>query len=215
MDRRPLAAAAACAALATAVYMLFANVALAQRVDLHVLQDAMATPTAFPSHMATGLVRLFDPAPFALLTGLLVAGAMLAGRVRAGLAAGGAVLAATVTTEVLKQVLAVQRPYPADHYMPAASWPSGHTTAVVSLLLALVIVLPPRLRPPIAVLGGAACAVALASIVQLGFHYPSDVVGGVLVATGWSAVALAVSGGGPAPTGARRRLLPRSRHATG
>jgi membrane-associated phospholipid phosphatase len=215
MDRRPLAAAAACAALATAVYMVFANVALAQRVDLHVLEDAMAHQTAFRARLATNLVTLFDPVPFALLTGLLVLGAVLAGRTRAGLAAGGAVLAAAVTTEVLKRVLAVQRPYPADHYMPAASWPSGHTTAIVSLALALLIVLPPRLRPPGAVLAGIGCAVALASIVLMGFHYPSDVVGGVLVASGWSAVALAVSGTAPAPTAARRLPLSRSRRATG
>ena len=215
MDRRPLAAAAACAALATAVYMVFTNVALAQRVDLHVLEDAMAHQTATRATLATDLVTLFDPVPFAVATCLLVAGAILAGRTRAGLAAGGAVLAAAVTTEVLKQLLAVQRPFPADHYMPAASWPSGHTTAIVSLLLALVIVMPPRLRPPVAVLACITGALALGSIVLMGFHYPSDVVGGVLVSTGWSAIALAVSGTGQAPTAARPRPLPRSRHATG
>jgi membrane-associated phospholipid phosphatase len=125
------------------------------------------------------------------------------------------VLAAAVTTQLLKQALAVQRPYPADHYMPAATWPSGHTTAIVSLLLALVIVLPPRLRPPAAAIGGGIALLAMGSIVLLGFHYPSDVLGGVLVASAWSAVALAVSGSGRAPTAARRRPLPRSRRATG
>jgi membrane-associated phospholipid phosphatase len=215
MDRRPLLAAAACAALATAVYLAAVHVALAQRVDLHVLEGLMARQTPERATLANDLVTLFNPTPFAIATGVLVVGAVAAGRVRAGLAAGGAVLAANVTTQVLKPLLAVQRPYPADHYISAAAWPSGHTTAVVSLLLALVIVLPSRLRPPVAVLGGGVAALALASMVLLGFHYPSDVLGGVLVATGWSAVALAVSGSGRAPTAARRRPLQRSRRATG
>jgi membrane-associated phospholipid phosphatase len=215
MDRRPLLAAAACAALATAVYLAAVHVALAQRVDLHVLEGVMHRKTPERASLATDLVTLFNPVPFAILACALVAGALAGGRVRAGLAAGGAVLAANVTTQLLKPLLAVQRPYPADHYMGAAVWPSGHTTAVVSLLLALVIVLPPRLRPPVAVLGGGIAAVALTSIVLLGFHYPSDVLGGVLVATGWSAVALALSGSGRAPTAARRRPLPRSPRATG
>ncbi|WP_051324877.1 phosphatase PAP2 family protein [Candidatus Solirubrobacter pratensis] len=213
MDRRPLAFAAACAGLATAVYVVVVHVALVQRLDLHVLEDAMRHRTEQRTTVASDLVGLFDPAPFAVITASLVAGALLAGRVRAGFAAGGAMLAAAVTTQLLKPALAVQRPYPADHYMPAASWPSGHTTAIVSLLLAFVIVLPPRLRPPVAVLGGGIAALALGSIVLLGFHYPSDVLGGVLVASGWSAVALAVSGSGRAPTAARRR--PRSHPATG
>ena len=36
---------------------------------------------------------------------------------------------------------------PAGHFMGPAACPSGHTTAVMSLALALVIVAPPRLRP--------------------------------------------------------------------
>jgi membrane-associated phospholipid phosphatase len=133
--------------------------------------------------------------------------------VRAALVVGAAILAANVTTQVLKHALAVQRPYPADHYMGPVAWPSGHTTAIVSLLLGLVIVLPARLRPPVAALGGGIALLALGSIILLGFHYPSDVLGGVLVASAWSAVALAVSGGGQAPRAAPSR--PRSRTATG
>ena len=128
---------------------------------------------------------------------------MLGGRTRAGIAVGAAVLGAEVTAQALKQVLAFQRPYPADHYLPAASWPSGHTTAAVSLLLGLLIVLPPRLRPPVAVLGAGFAALVGASLLLLGSHYPSDVLGGVLVATAWCAVAFAVSGSDPAPIEAR------------
>ena len=163
--------------------------------------------------LATDVVAFFDPASFALLLAFLVGGAVLAGRTRAGIVVGAAVLGAEITAQVLKQVLAVQRPFPADHYLPPASWPSGHTTAAVSLLLGLLIVLPPRLRPPVALLGGAFAAATLGSLVLLGSHYPSDVLGGILVSVAWCAAAFAVSGTARAPRAAqdRRRL----RRATG
>jgi membrane-associated phospholipid phosphatase len=205
MDRRPLAFAAACAALATAVYLAVVRVALAQRVDLRVMEGLMHRQTPERASFASDLVTLFNRGPYAILVLALVAGALLAGRVRAGLVVGAGILAANLTTQFLKHALAVQRPFPADHYMPAASWPSGHTTAIVSLLLGLVIVLPPRLRPPVAGLGGGIALLALGSIVLLGFHYPSDVLGGVLVASAWGAVALALSGSGQAPRAVRSR----------
>ncbi len=213
MDRRPLFIAAVSAALAGAVYLVIAHVAFAQRIDVRVLEDAMAHQTYERATLASQVIGFFDPASFALLLAFLVGGAMLAGRTRAGIAVGAAVLGAEVTAQLLKPLLAVQRPYPADHYMPAAAWPSGHTTAAVSLLFGLLIVLPPRLRPPVAVIGGGFAALALGSLVFLGSHYPSDVLGGILVSAAWCAVALAVSGTGRAPTGARTRQ--RLRRATG
>lgn len=213
MDRRPLLVAAASAVLAAAVYLVIAHVAFAQRIDVHVLEDAMSHQTYDRATLATDFVSFFDPASFALLLAFLVGGAVLAGRARAGLVVGAAVLGAEITAQVLKQVLAVQRPFPADHYLPPASWPSGHTTAAVSLLFGLLIVLPPRLRPPVAVIGGGFAALALGSLVFLGSHYPSDVLGGILVSAAWCAVALALSGSDRAPTRARTR--PRLRRATG
>jgi membrane-associated phospholipid phosphatase len=207
--RQYLLTSAACAALAGVVYLAVIHLALAQRVDLRVLEDAMAHQNAQRASLATDLVGMFDPVPFSILAGALVLGAVAAGRRRAGLAAAVLLAGANVTTELLKPLLAVQRPYPADHYMDAAAWPSGHTTAVVSLLLALVIVLPARLRAPAALLGGAIALVALGSIVLLGWHYPSDVLGGVLVASAWAAAAVALTGGGRAATAARRRQLRR------
>jgi membrane-associated phospholipid phosphatase len=83
----------------------------------------------------------------------------------------------------------------------------------VSLLLGLLIVLPARLRAPVAAIGGGFAALTLASLLLLGSHYPSDVLGGILVATAWCAVAFALSGSDRAPTAARSRQ--RLRRATG
>ena len=215
MARRQLflLTSAACAALAVVVYLAVIHLALAQRVDLRVLEDAMAHQTASRASLANDLLAWVSPLGVALIAATLIAGAVAQGRARAGLAAGLTVAGANVTTQLLKPLLAVQRPYPAGHYLGPEAWPSGHTTAIVSLVLAFVIVLPPRLRPPGALLGGLFALAALGSIVLLGFHYPSDVLGGVLVASAWAAAAVALTGSGRAATAARRR--PRWRRAPG
>jgi membrane-associated phospholipid phosphatase len=210
-----LLTAAACAALAAGLYLLVVHVGLAQRADLDVLERAMSHNTAGRASLATDVVALFDPMPFVLLASAVVAIGVAFRRVRAAAAAALLVAGATLTTEALKPLLAVQRPYPNGHYLGPAAFPSGHTTAVASLLLALVIVVPPRLRPLTAVVSGAGALVAMVSIEMLGYHYPSDVLGGILVASGWAATAVAVTGSGLAPTAARRRPQPRSRLARG
>jgi membrane-associated phospholipid phosphatase len=62
-----------------------------------------------------------------------------------------------------------------------------------------VAVAPPRLRPHAAA-AGAALAVAVAlSVLLLGWHFPSDVLGGVCVAAAWMLCGLAAAGY-PRPT---------------
>ncbi len=64
-------------------------------------------------------------------------------------------------------------------------------TAAATLACSLVLVVPPRLRPYAAVLGAAFALAVAGSVVRLGWHYPSDVVGGVLIALTWAAAAVA------------------------
>jgi hypothetical protein len=73
------------------------------------------------------------------------------------------------------------------HVDPAA-FPSGHATAAMSIALAAVLVAPPRARPFAALLGAAFALSMGFCIVSLGWHFPSDVVGGFLLATGWTLV---------------------------
>jgi membrane-associated phospholipid phosphatase len=97
-------------------------------------------------------------------------------------------LGANACTQALKPALAdlriidvgaVSRIYP-------GSWPSGHATASMSLALCLVLVVGPRLRPLAALLGaGYAIGVGYA-LVALGWHLPSDVLGGYLVAAAFT-----------------------------
>jgi membrane-associated phospholipid phosphatase len=147
---------------------------------------------------ASTIASLCDPVPFALfLLALGVAGAV-AGRRRDALFGIGAALAAAVTSQLLKPVLAEGRdeshlPRPDAVHVSDAAWPSGHSTAAVSLALVLVLLAPPGRR--LLALGlGAGFAVAVAgSMLVLGWHYPSDTLGGAAVAGAWFCAALALS----------------------
>jgi membrane-associated phospholipid phosphatase len=138
--------------------------------------------------------RLADPAPYAAV-GLGCIGIALARRRPARAAAVGAVLLGTgLTTQVLKHALAQQRfaDFLGFRQVDAASWPSGHATAALSLALCAVMVAPQAWRVGVGLVG-AATTVALAfATLSLAWHYPSDVIAGFLVAGLWASLALAV-----------------------
>ena len=54
-----------------------------------------------------------------------------------------------------------------------------------------MLVVSPRLRPLAAVVGAALALGVSFSVVSMGWHFPSDVIGGFLLATGWTLVLLA------------------------
>jgi membrane-associated phospholipid phosphatase len=64
------------------------------------------------------------------------------------------------------------------------SYPSGTVGAVAALATAFVLVMPPKLRPPVAILGLLAIAGTGAAVVVLRWHYPTDALGGVAVGVG-------------------------------
>ncbi|NNH08782.1 phosphatase PAP2 family protein [Cellulomonas fimi] len=116
---------------------------------------------------------------------------------------------ANVTTRVLKLGV-LERP----ELDVAASYgntlPSGHTTAAASVSVALLLVVPPRVRPWAAVAGaGYTTATGVSTLIGQ-WHRPSDVVAGVLVVLGWGAVACALvaltSPRAATSTGALRRV---------
>jgi membrane-associated phospholipid phosphatase len=183
--------------LISALFCVLAGAALYAAIHVQVVADAelrvLEGFMGLPGHeYATSLVEMFNPAPFAILSAAVVAGALVARRPRAAAAAAVTLLGAGVTTQVLKPLLAFQRDFPPGHFMGPVAFPSGHTTAVMSLALALIIVSPARLRP--LVTGGAILltVTTVFGILVVGGHYPSDIVGGLLVATAWACVATAL-----------------------
>jgi membrane-associated phospholipid phosphatase len=130
------------------------------------------------------VAHLADPAPYALCGLILALIALARGRWRVALGLPLVFLATGFTAESLKHLLASQRfdEWMGNAQISAASWPSGHSTAAMTMALCAVIAVPPRARPTVAALGGAFAVAVAYAILALGWHFPSDVFGGYLVA---------------------------------
>jgi PAP2 superfamily protein len=109
-----------------------------------------------------------------------------------------------VTTQVLKMV--IEQPRYAEvlgsNQISDGAWPSGHATASMAIALCAILVAPAGLRPLAALAGGAFAVAVGYAILALGWHFPSDVMGGYLVAAAWALVAVA----GLEAVGARRSV---------
>ncbi len=130
--------------------------------------------------------------------------ALWRGRPLDAAAAVAVVAGANLTTQVLKIALAHPRFQPVlghDQLGPIA-FPSGHATAATSIAIAFLFVVPHRWRPAVALAGACFVAAVGCSVMVLAWHFPSDVLGGVLVACGWGFAVLAArriaEGGGSA-----------------
>jgi hypothetical protein len=112
-------------------------------------------------------------------------------RPRVALMIAVVLLCANETTELLKPLLAAPRDPGPWGLVYTSSWPSGHATAAMSLALCAVIAAPARWRPAVAA-SMAAFAIAVSySFLELAWHYPSDVLGGFLVAGTWTLLGVA------------------------
>ena len=191
--KAPVLASAACAAALVPLVLAAYALAPVEHLDASLL--ARISDHAGPafSALAESVVGLVDPVPLLAITLLVCALALAWGGRREAVAAAAVVAGANLTTQALKLLLAHPRyqPYPGHAHPWPTAFPSGHTTAAVSLAIASVLAAPPRLRPLAAALGaGFAVAVAV-SVVALEWHFPSDVIGGALVAGAWGFAALA------------------------
>jgi membrane-associated phospholipid phosphatase len=158
-----------------------------------------------------GVAHLADPAPLLIGAIMLVAVALLRGRPLMALLVPLILGGANLTTQLLKPALGDLRVI--DVYGTAmvypGSWPSGHATAAMSLALCCVLVAGPALRPLTALLGaGYAIAVGYA-LVSLGWHLPSDVVGGYLVAATFTLLGAAALAALEAPAAGRAQAVSR------
>jgi membrane-associated phospholipid phosphatase len=66
----------------------------------------------------------------------------------------------------------------------AASYPSGTVAAAAALMTALTLVVPPLVRPVVAVVGAAITVGVCAAVIVLRWHFPTDALGGVAVGLG-------------------------------
>jgi membrane-associated phospholipid phosphatase len=187
------ACAAALAALALTAWAAF-DASWPHHLDARVLADLSAHRKDTLGHLFAAIGHLGDPLPQTLLLLAGIAIALSRGHREAALAGAVIVLGADLTTHLLKGVLAAPRPDSGLEWghIDDNAFPSGHTTAAFSMAAAWVLFVPARRRRLVAAVGfTAACLVAL-SVVVLHHHFPSDVIGGFLVAAAWTCGVCAV-----------------------
>jgi membrane-associated phospholipid phosphatase len=182
--RTALAGAAAGVVLLAVVWYVSHYTGVGKRADVSILQGFADLTRPRLDRVTNFVAGLCSPSPYVFLAALPVLVALLRRRARVAAMIAIVLLCANETTELLKPLLAAPR----DLYLSGfdASWPSGHATAAMSLALTAVIAAPPRRRPAVAT-AMAAFAIAVSySFLELEWHYPSDVLGGFLVAGTWT-----------------------------
>jgi membrane-associated phospholipid phosphatase len=201
----PAAAALACATALGLLTLLVYGAEAFHRLDLRAFIQLAAHHHSTSGEAAEAISALADPAPLLCFLAAACGVAFLRGRPLDALAAALVVAGANVTTQALKLVLAHPRAQALLGGSGAAEvgFPSGHTTAAFSISIAFAFAVPRRLAP-IALLLGAGFAIAVGfSVVVIAWHFPSDVIGGTLVAAAWGFAVLA----------AMRAVEPREPHA--
>jgi membrane-associated phospholipid phosphatase len=189
----PAVAWLACAASLILLTLVAYGVDRAQRLDARVLAR-LSSEEGGAHRLAGAISHIGDPLPLLVMLGAAVAVALIR-RVPLGAAAAALVVAgANVTTQVLKVALAHPRYQPVlgHDQMGAVAFPSGHATAAASIAIAWLFVVPRRLLPVTAAIGAISALAVGISVTILGWHYPSDVLGGYLVASGWGFATLAL-----------------------
>ncbi|WCB93601.1 hypothetical protein DSM104299_02316 [Baekduia alba] len=180
----PLALAVITATLLALTGVLAKLVPITQQGDAHTLQGFVGLNAPRLTPALDRIAHLADPAPYALWALVLALVALLRGRWRVALGIPLVFFLTGYTTESLKHLLAGPRieEWLGHAQIGAASWPSGHSTAAMTMALCAVLAAPPRLRPTVAAIGGAFALAVAYAILTLGWHFPSDVFGGYLVA---------------------------------
>jgi membrane-associated phospholipid phosphatase len=167
-----------------------------ERADASVLSGFAGLSRPGIDTVARTIADACDPKPFVIFAALLVLWALILRRGRVAAAVGGILVAANFTTQALKSLLHAPHPvvFSLGGLVPIreGSWPSGHATAAMSLALCAVLVARARWRPLVAAVGAAFAVAVCFSFLILVWHYPSDVLGGFLVAATWTLVGVGV-----------------------
>ncbi len=186
-----LGVAGLCVLALALVWVLAELVPAVQAKDAVALHDFTLLSRPRIDQLANFLLKLLQPLQFVLWGVALFALAIARGRPRVAVAVVAIMALAPLTAEVLKPLLAHPHASVGGVYVGAASWPSGHSTAVLALALCAVLVAPARLRPIVAAIGAAFSVAVGCALLILAWHMPSDVLGGYLVAAFWAALAVA------------------------
>ncbi len=190
--KAPLLACLGCVGALIALVIVAYKLGPVEHLDATLLAR-ISSPAGTGAHrLADGIAHLADPLPLIAMLAAIVVLALAAGRRREALAVVAVVAGANLTTQVLKVLLAHPRyePFLGAHQPWSTAFPSGHATAAASIAVVLILAAPGRLRYLAAAAGAAFLGLVSLSVVVIEWHYPSDVLGGILVAAGWGLAAV-------------------------
>jgi membrane-associated phospholipid phosphatase len=191
--KAPLLGAFACAALIVPLAVAAYAYDPVETLDRNLLFD-LRREAGFGHTFGAAFVNLGDLAALLVMLAAVCAIGFAFGRRREAVVAAIVVAGANVTTQVLKSVLehARTKAFERGWELPwPDSFPSGHTTAAASIAVALLLVVPAGYRLLAAGIGAALTGAVGLSVVILGWHYPSDVLGAFLVVGAWGLCAVA------------------------
>lgn len=155
-----------------------------ERFDLSALQDGLSQGTTPRAGHATAIILgTISVSSLAFIGAGVIAFALFRGRIDLAAACAVLLLAAPVTSELLKREL-----HPI-HAPPGlqGSFPSGHATVALAVGLAVTMVVPRDVRVATAALSAVYAFAIGSALVLSGAHFPSDVAGGFCVASAWAA----------------------------
>jgi membrane-associated phospholipid phosphatase len=186
----PIVVAALCAGAMALVWVLAALVPATHYRDAVLLHDF--TQLNGPAVRSAALpLYMLGPLGFVLWGAAVLAFALAQERTREAAALAAVMILAPLSADLLKPLTAHAHASVGGILPSAASWPSGHSTAVLAVVLCAVFIVPGRWKALVACVG--AIYVLSVALVLLLFasHMPSDVIAGFLLASFWMALAVA------------------------
>ena len=192
---RMLQAAAASTAAFVLLLVLAYYVRPTEWLDAAALNGFAVSPVehARLADLANNIAHLCNPVPYAIAATGVIATALVTRGARTAAAITIFLGGANVSSQILKPALAHHRDvYFTDfhpvHHVTDAAFPSGHATAAMAISVAILMIVPRVARPIAAALGAAFTVTVSFSLLVLEWHFPSDVVGGYLIATTWGLI---------------------------
>lgn len=160
--------------------------ALGETVDGRTLSVLRQLDTASTHEGWLALTSLGQPSSYLQFCLALMLVATVRRRWRWVLVAPLTMLLSELTAQAIKQLLAGPRPEVAlSSTIGDAAFPSGHSTAAMTVALLAVQLAPRRMRPTVAALGAFGALGVGLGMVATGSHYPTDIFGGYLWAAAW------------------------------
>jgi membrane-associated phospholipid phosphatase len=186
-----LLAALVCVLAMAATWVLAHLLPAVQAKDAQALYDFTQLNHPWIDTLANALLYLLDPLLYTVWGVCLVGWAIARRRPRVALAISVVLWIGPLSAELLKPLLAHPHDLIGWNHVSRASWPSGHSTAAMTLALCALLAAPRHRRPAVAAVGSLFAVATGFALLVLAWHMPSDVFGGYLLAALWTSLAVA------------------------